>query len=191
MSNHAPKTGRVNVRSGISTPEGKSTYGSLQDLLASFNGSDVSQALQDQGLELLQKDTLKTNLDLANNQIADATAAQDQNLTRSLLSRGVGDSGFATSELLASGNDIRGKLINDAIARSNQENIQNKAAGAELLKTLFNTKQGFAGLLSEFVTNMLSSGISGQASGFATRAGSRSSALQSLTGVLGSGLNKG
>jgi hypothetical protein len=173
MGSGKTKTGKVDVRTAIGQPEGQKTLGTLEELLAQFADSEEAQALSSAGTELLNRDTLSRNLGLAGNLIADQMAQQEKGLSRSLVGRGVGDSGFATSQLLGAGNQLRGNLLNEAVARSSQEEIQSKLAGSEIIKSLIGSKAGLAGLLSDYVANLLSAGTAGQASSFAARQGAR------------------
>jgi len=184
MGSSKASTGRTSPETGLRTKEGTETYGDLNALYDEFSASPEADAISKAGMELLTRDTLARNLGLAHNLIADETASQQKGLSRSLLSRGVSDSGFATSQLLSSGNEISGKFLNDAVARSSQEELQGKLGGSELIKGLMATKTGLAGLLSDYVANLLGAGTAGQASNYGARQAGKTASNTLLGKVL-------
>lgn len=176
-----PSTGKVSAGSGFDVQQGNDVYNLLNGLLAGFEGSDAAKSLASAGNDLLLRDTLAKNLGIADNLTQDQMVTGTRDISRSLLNRGVSDSGFATSQILASNNDIRSRLLNDAVLRSSQEEIQNKQTGLQLIQALVGNKLNFAGLLSNFTGGLIGSGLSGQADAYKTKVGFKSNLIDSIT----------
>ena len=181
MGNKAVKTGRTNPNTAFGVPQVNSVYDLLKD-------QTDEEALAKSGNDLLTEDTLQRNIDLANNQIVDQTDQFNQGLTRSLVGRGVSDSGLATTALASGRGAISGELINNALARSFQEKLQARQTGAGLLQT----KNSLNELLANFIQNLVGAGITGQTSNYGARAGlvgsQAGSGLLHGGGVLGLGV---
>ena len=160
------KTGKVKADTGFKTKEGGDTYKTLEELLAGLEDSPEYSAITDYGLALLTEDPLEKNLALADNLIADRTAARNKGLGRSLLSRGVGGSGFASSALLASDATTRSEVLRDALLRSSDEKARNGQTGLAALSGNLGTRSNFASLLGNYVASLLGQGLSGQAAAF-------------------------
>lgn len=181
----APKTGKVKAREGFKTKEGKETYSLLADMLKGFEESPEAKALSEAGTELLLRDTLARNLGIADTMSANEIITQNRDLGRSLLSRGVSDSGFASSQMLASNNDIRSRFFNDAVVRSSQEEIAGKQTGMQLLQSLLGTKSNFADLLAGFTSSVLGAGIAGKASAYNAKVGYKGAVDSAMIGAAG------
>lgn len=181
----APKTGKVKANEGFKTKEGKNVYNLLNDLFAGFEGTDTAKALSTAGEELLLRDTLARNLGIADTMYADESSNANRDLSRSFLSRGVSDSGFASGQLLASNNNIRSKLLNDAVMRTSQEEIASKQLGGQLLEALLGTKTNFGNLLSQFTSSLLGAGISGKASAYNSKVGYKGQVDSATIGATG------
>lgn len=165
------KTGKVKADTGFKTEQGGDTYKTLEELLAGLEDSPEYSAITDYGLALLTKDTLGENLALADNLIADRTAAKNKGLGRSLLSRGVGGSGFASSALLASDAATRSELLRDALLRTSDEKARNSQTGLAALSGNLGTRSNFASLLANYVASILGQGLSGQAAAYGAKQG--------------------
>lgn len=154
------KTGRTKPNEAFAVPQVNSVY----DLLSQQGDQN---ALGNAGTALLTEDPTKTNLGLANNLIANQSRQFNQGLTRSMVGRGIGNSGLASTAMATGNAGISGELINNALARSFSEKLQARQTGAGLLQA----KGGLNEMLANFVQNLVGAGISGQVSDYGARAG--------------------
>lgn len=180
------KTGSVKAGSGFNDPRGAETYDLLNKLVADFGESEEAKILFEQGQKFLLEDTLQKNLGIAKNVFADESAKSEKGLSRSLLSRGVSDSGFATSALNAGKNELRGSLYNTAIAKSSDDEFRNKTFGVDIIQALSDTKIGFTQLLANYVQSLLGGGIAGQAANYGDKLQAQSANNQALATILAS-----
>lgn len=158
MGSGKVRTGKTHPNEAFSVPQVNDVYDLLKD-------QTDQNSLQKAGTDLLEEDTTQQNLDLANNQITDQTQQFDQGLSRSLVGRGIADSGLATTAMAAGHAGISGELINNALARSFQEKLQARQTGAGLLQA----KGGLNELLANFIQNLVGAGISGQTQNYGAR----------------------
>ena len=180
MGNKSVKTGRTKPDTAFGVPQVNSVYDLLKD-------QTDQNSLQKAGTDLLEVDPLDENLAVARNQITDQTDLFDRGITRSLVGRGIGDSGLATTAMAAGHGAISSELINNALARSFQEKLQARQTGAGLLQA----KGGLNELLASFIQNLVGAGISGQTQNYGARTGlagaQANSGLLKGGGVLGIG----
>ena len=179
MGNKKVKTGRTGPGTAFTQPQVNTVY----DLL---NNQTDQNSLQKAGTDLLTTDPTEENLALARNLSVDQGDQFAQGLTRSLVGRGIGDSGLATTALASGQGALNANLINDALQRSFQQKLQARQTGAGLLQA----KGSLNDMLANFVQSLVGAGISGQTQNYGARSElqGRQTGLTGGQGLLGTGL---
>jgi len=187
----APKTGRVGAGTAFSSEQAVETYQILKDILGQIQKQDIekgSSLLAQKGRRLLrtgESSRLRKNLSTAETVIARERGELLNNLSRSLVDRGGANSGLASTAVASAEGKIRGTVLNDAIKRSFDESLQANELGGKLTQALTGQQQGFANLLSDMISRLVGTGVSGQAQTYAARSGAGAQTTSSLYGALG------
>lgn len=155
MGRHTRPAGSVQPNEAFRVPQVNDTYDLLKQ---NANNPNLDAA----GNDLLTEDPLQQNLANARNLMTEQDDQFGQQLSRSLVGRGIQDSGLATTALASGMGQLNGSLINDALSRSFQQSLQAKTAGADILAK----KNDFNSLLANFVQNLVGAGISGKAGNY-------------------------